>query len=117
MFNNPYSYGNYSMPTYNSYMPTNQARKIMRVNGENGAKAIQLQPNEEILALDETAPILWLAQADGAGYKSLIPYSITEYKPAPPIDFSSIEQRLAKIEGVIFNDAKSDTTGIEQSKE
>lgn len=84
--------------------------EIIHVNGENGAKALQMMPNSQALLLDDTAPIVWLAQTDGAGYKALTPYSISPYQPEPGIDLKSLDERLKKIEEVLNNDAKSNVT-------
>ena len=106
-------YGNYQpyqMPVFqNPYQsrldamqqPMAQRCEITRVNGRNGAEAFQLPPNSSTLLLDETAPIVWLAQTDGAGYKTLAPYSISPYQPAPPVDVQSLEDRVKRLEEMI----------------
>lgn len=71
---------------------------IVQVNGEGGANAFQMGPNSKTLLLDETAPIVWFVQTDGAGYKTVTPYSITPYQPAPPVDLNSLEARLTSLE-------------------
>lgn len=65
----PAGYQNPYMSRYNS-AAAQQAPKyeIIRVNGENGAQALQMSPNSEIIVLDNTAPMVWLCQTDGAGY-------------------------------------------------
>ena len=71
---------------------------IIQVRGQNGAEALQMAPNSKVLLLDETDPLIWFVQTDGAGYKTVTPYSITPYQPAPPVDLNSIEQRLSVLE-------------------
>lgn len=78
-----------------------QKTEIIHVNGENGARALQMAPNSNALLLDDTAPLVWLVQTDGAGYKTVTPYSITPYKPAPAPDIKSLEERIAKLEEVL----------------
>lgn len=73
-------------------------QQIIRVNGENGARAYQMMPNCSALLLDETAPLVWVAQTDGAGYKTITPYSITKYEPEPQPDFKDILNRLTALE-------------------
>lgn len=95
-------------------------QEIIRVNGENGARAFNLPPNSGILLLDETAPIVWLKQTDGAGYPTLTPYSITPYQAEPPIDTKSLEQRVARLEELLNGKshngtAKSKTDTAKQS--
>lgn len=85
----------YSMP---------QHTEIIKVNGKNGAEAYNMMPNSSILLLDETEPIVWLAQTDGAGYKTLKPYTITPYQPEPQVDVKTLEQRIARIE-VMLNES------------
>lgn len=85
-----------------------QRYEIIKVNGENGARAFNLTPNSSILLLDETQPIVWLAQADGAGYKTVTPYTITPFQAEPPVDTKSLEQRVARLEELL--NGKSDTS-------
>ena len=97
----------YGQQMYGQQMP--KKTEIIHVNGQNGAQAFQMMPNSQALLLDDTAPIIWLAQTDGAGSKTLTPYSITLYQPEPEIDLKDIDARLRKIEEVM-NNAKSNVT-------
>ena len=63
IINNPYNF----VPQLQ--MPAPQMQ-VTRVSGENGANAFQMGPNSSALLLDETAPIVWFVQTDGAGYKT-----------------------------------------------
>lgn len=76
-------------------------QQVLRVNGKNGVDALQMPPNSSVLALDTNAPIVWLVQTDGAGYKSPTPYSITPYQQEPPIDAKGLETRLARLEEIV----------------
>ena len=89
--NNHMSYPYWNVPMMPQY-------DIVKVNGENGANAFQMGPNSKILLLDESAPIVWFVQTDGAGYKTVTPYTITPYQPAPPVDINSLEARLTALE-------------------
>ena len=99
-----YGYGNY--PQQNPYqqrlnmMEMGQLPRyeIIRVNGENGARALQMAPNSNVLLLDETADLVWLAQTDGAGYKTVTPYTISPYQPTPQVSVSDLEARIARLE-------------------
>ncbi|MEE1048219.1 MAG: hypothetical protein U0M60_12450, partial [Clostridia bacterium] len=42
-----------------------------------------------------------LAQTDGAGYKTVTPYSITPYQAAPAQDYSNLEARIKRLEDMI----------------
>lgn len=88
-----------------------QKQEIVKVNGENGAKAYNMMPNSSALLLDVTQPLVWLVQSDGAGYKSVTAYEI---KPYTQENISSIEERLSRLEEIV--NAKSNSTGNEQKK-
>lgn len=81
--------------------PQIQSHNIIHVNGENGARSFRMAPNSQCLLLDDTAPIIWLAQTDGAGYPTLTPYSITPYQAEPAPDFNSLDARIKRLEDMI----------------
>lgn len=95
-------------PFENPYL---QRQEVIRVNGRNGAEALNLAPNSSVLLLDETASIVWLKVTDGAGYPSLTAYTITPYKEKESVDLNSLESRIAKLEAR-FNE--SNITSTEQ---
>lgn len=78
-----------------------QSQSIIRVNGENGARAFQMAPNSSVLLLDESAPIVWLSQTDGAGYKTVTPYKIEPYKQEVAPDLRSLAERITRLEEYI----------------
>lgn len=83
-------------------------REVIRVNGKPGADAFQMGPNESALLLDTTQSMVWLAQTDGAGYKTLTPYDISPHVEVVPEDkFKALEDRITRLEEKI--DAKSYT--------
>ena len=95
-------------PSYPFQQPYGQAfqqpprkTEIIHVNGENGAMAFQMMPNSQALLLDDTAPLVWLAQTDGAGYKTLTPYTITPYEQAKPVDINALNERLTRVEAML----------------
>lgn len=83
-------------------------QQVIRVNGENGARAYQMLPNSSALLLDETAPIIWLAQTDGAGYKTVTPYKIEPYVPKAQPDIKSLTDRISRLEEIINESYASD---------
>ena len=97
---NPYQMN----PAYASQVRPVNATQIIKVNGRGGAEAYQMPPNSQVLLLDETQPLLWLKQTDGAGYPSLSAYDIKPHEDAPIPDMKSLEERIAKIEEVIKNE-------------
>ena len=76
--------------------------EIVKVNGLAGAQSLRLAPNSGLIALDTTAPIVWLCQADGAGYFNPEPFSITPHRAATPEN--DIEKRLSRLEAMILGD-------------
>lgn len=111
--NNPYqgypSYGGY--PTYQKPQFPPQRIGVIRVNGKAGADALQMAPNDQALLLDETAPIVWLAQTDGAGYKTIAPYKIEPYQAEAPVDTKNLEARIKKLEEMLSDKSDSSSNG------
>ena len=111
MFNNPYinPYGmgqTYTPPVF----PQNA--QVVKVNGENGARAYQIGPNSSALLLDESGTLVWLATTDGAGYKTVTAYDITPHQAATAPDYATLEQRIKKLEDMINGySADSSATG------
>ena len=94
-----------------------QQTKVMEVTGRDGANTIQLGPDSSILALDSTAPIVWLVKTDGAGYKTLKPYDIKEHDEEKPVDhYKELEDRISKLEETI-NAKQSNTTSVKRKSE
>lgn len=92
-----------------------QEEHTVKVNGRPGAEAYQLAPNSDKLLLDSSAPIVWLVQTDGAGYKTLTPYDIVPHKETKPEDvYKTLEDRIAKLEEVV--NGKSNTTNATKRK-
>lgn len=90
--------------------------KVVEVTGRAGAEAFQMAPESSILLLDNTAPIVWLAKTDGAGYKSLKPYDIKEHEEAKPVDhLKELEDRIAKLEEAV-NVKQSNTSNASKRK-
>lgn len=92
---NPYGFGQYQQPFQTVQQ---QSVQVVKVNGENGARAYQIGPNSSALLLDESGLMVWLCTTDGAGYKTVSAYDISPHQVAPPIDYDSIEQRIKRLE-------------------
>lgn len=84
------------------YYPYTGNQQIIQVTGEAGARALQMMPNSSALLLDETAPIVWLVQTDGAGYKTVTPYKIEQYVPEAVPSMKDILDRITKLEAQIY---------------
>lgn len=107
---------NFQNPFLNPYgvpqpmmQPMAQPTQVIRVNGENGAKAYNLGANSSALLLDESGLMVWLVTSDGAGYKTVSAYDITPHKTAPAPDFGSLETRIKRLEDMINDTADSST--------
>lgn len=120
--NLPYNnaYGGFNGNQYN-YIPNSQnglqrqiQGDILRVSGINGVNALNLAPNTSVLALDETAPIVWLVSADSAGYKTPTPYDITPHKDQQAAMQSNFEERLTRLEQMV--NEQSDFKSNEQNR-
>ena len=110
---------NYQNPFFNPYgyaqqlpgqmmQPMAQQTQVVRVNGENGAKAYNLGANSSALLLDESGLMVWLVTSDGAGYKTVSAYDITPHQAAPAPDWGNLEGRIRRLEDLI-NGNSADT--------
>lgn len=82
-------------------------QQVVRVNGENGAKAYQIGANSSALLLDESGLLVWLVTSDGAGYKTVSAYDISLHQEVPPPDFGSLENRIRKLEEIINGNTRN----------
>ncbi len=79
----------------NPYMARQQ---IIRVNGAASAQQYAMPPSSSVLLLDENSPLLYLAQTDGAGYKTVTTFKIEAYNPEPQAAQTSLEERIKRLE-------------------
>ena len=105
-FQNPFigSYG-YGQAMPGQYMPPGiqqaPAQQVVRVNGENGARAFQIGANSSALLLDESGLMVWLVTSDGAGYKTVQAYDIAPHQTAPSPDYGGLENRIKRLEEIV----------------
>lgn len=102
---NPYQGVNPSYIQGQTNIHNANGNQIVKVNGRGGADAYQMPPNSQALLLDETQPIVWLKQTDGAGYPTVSAYDITPHEEVKMPDMKSLEERIAKIEEVLKNES------------
>ena len=88
-----------------------QPVQVVKVNGENGARAYQIGANSSALLLDESGLMVWLVTSDGAGYKTVNAYDITPHKAEPAPDYGSLESRIKRLEELI-NEHAADTSAV-----
>ena len=92
---NPYGAAQFQPQTYQAPV------QVVRVTGENGARAYQIGANSSALLLDESGLMVWLVTSDGAGYKTVAAYDIVPHKEAPAPDYGSLESRIKRLEGMM----------------
>ena len=97
---NPYSFMN---PYQQQMQPPQPQTQVVKVNGENGAKAYAMGANSSALLLDESGLMVWLVTTDGAGYKTVSAYDIKPHQEMPKPDYSTLESRIERLE-MIVND-------------
>lgn len=116
-----YGYNDLYNPLVNPYMPNpgqnpyqqQPKQEVVKVNGENGARAFPMGPSSSALLLDESGVIVWLVTTDGAGYKSVSAYDITPHQTAPVPDMSGFEERISRLEEFV-NGFTSDITAAQR---
>ena len=119
MYNQFPQYGSQFMPQMQPFHPWGQnlqRQEIVRINGENGARAYQMAPNSNALLMDESAPLVWLVQTDGAGYKTVTPYTITPYQAQSEPDYNSLDARIKRLEEML-DGKKSDAGNAKRGKQ
>ena len=100
----------YQSPYFNPYgfmqqaqipqavQPPTPPTQVVKVNGENGAKAYNIGANSSALLLDESCTMVWLITTDGAGYKTVSAYDIVPHQTTPAPDYGSLETRIQTVE-------------------
>ena len=110
----PYGMMPYQAPYQSPAIQAPQSQ-VVRVNGENGARAYQIGANSSALLLDESGAMVWLVTTDGAGYKTVAPYDIVPHQSAPAPDFSALETRVQRLEEMINGNSRN--TGPARKKQ
>ena len=118
-----YEYGNplYNPminPYLNAQRPYQQQPKqeVVKVNGENGARAFQMPANSSALLLDESGVIVWLVTTDGAGYKTVAPFDISPHEVAPAPNYSDLEQRIAALERMMNSGTSGNSSDAQRTE-
>jgi hypothetical protein len=113
------AFGNNLGMSYGAWSPQIPRRGITKVHGEQGAQTLQMQPDDQCIALDETTPegktIIWVITTDSRGIKTLCkPYEVSDYIPKPPVDVDDLNNRMKRMEEFLyakFGDASPDGAG------
>lgn len=81
--------------------PPLQPQQVVQVNGKSSVEQLKLAPNSSLLAMDTTAPIVWLCKSDSVGAIFAQAYDITPHIEKPPVDVDVLEERLTAIESML----------------
>ena len=101
---NPYGFMN---PYQQQMQPTQPPVQVVKVNGENGAKAYTIGANSSALLLDESGLMVWLVTSDGAGYKTVSAYDIKPHQELPKPDYVSLESRIERLEMIVNGNSRN----------
>ena len=111
---NPYQIGQCQQPMVPQQPLAPQ--QVVKVNGENGARAYQMGANSSALLLDESGTIVWLKTTDGAGFPTVSPYDITPHVQAQPTEWTSLESRIARLEEIVNGNTADSATAKRKTK-
>ena len=106
MYQNPFFQGN----------PPLQPQQVVQVNGKASVDQLKLAPNSSLLAMDTTAPIVWLCKTDSVGAIFAQPYDISPHVEKPPVDVNALEERLIAIETILAGMEKKNESNVNVSK-
>lgn len=75
---NPNGYQNNNYAQQMQQQPQPQMNQYAFVNGIEGAKSFQLQPNQTIMLMDSESPTIFMKQSNNMGQSTLKYYRLTE---------------------------------------
>ena len=102
---------------YFQLTPPLRPQQVTQVNGKASVEQLKLAPNSSLLAMDTTAPIVWLCKTDSVGAIFAQPYDITPHVEKPPVDINALEERLIAIENMIAGmEIKNEKPNVAVSK-
>lgn len=95
---NQYPFGNYPYTPMNGVtdMYGSQSTNVIKVNGREGANEFKMRPNCSALLLDQSQPIVWFKQTDGAGYPTVTGYKLTPLEN-PENELAGIQNAVASL--------------------
>lgn len=106
MYQNPFFQGT----------PPLQPQQVVQVNGKASVDQLKLAPNSSLLAMDTTAPIVWLVKTDSIGAIQAVAYDITPHIEKPPVDVNALEERLIAIESMLMEKKNESNVTVSKSK-
>lgn len=76
-------------------------QQIVQVSGADSLNSLQMAPNSSLLAMHQTAPIVYLCQSDGVGKITFTAYDIAPHKDEAVVLRESIDARIAALEAAV----------------
>ena len=75
---------------------------VLQISGKESIAQMQMPPNSSLIAMDSSAPMVWLCVSDGVGKITATPYDITPHiDKQPPSPLEAFEERFTKLEQTI----------------
>ena len=116
----PYPYTPPYQPQQAFYPQMQPQQQIVQVNGKASIEALKLPPNSSLLAMDTSAPMVWMCVSDGVGRVTATPYDVSVHKEEEKKEaeetakkLETIEKKISEIEEKIndksYDDAKNIT--------
>lgn len=109
---------NQATNNFNPVQPQATRQEIIQVNGLDGAKAYQMQPNSQIILLDLNNPTVYIKQTDGANFPTITTYQLIPVETVAAEEKgtnNNIELRLKKLEE-FMGELTNEQSVIEQPK-
>lgn len=91
---------------YNQYFGVQQQQQrygIQKVNGRSNAEMFPLLPNDSVLLLDVSAPVVHLVQTDSMGARTVNSYQIKEIEEPKPITSENLTKTLEEFQNRMIN--------------
>lgn len=105
--NFPYFNGNNNQPNYGNNFtqpqPQQQLNTYAFVNGLEGAKAYQVQPNQTMLLMDSDNPIAYMKTANAMGQSTLRYFKLIEINET---ELKTPQQKTSEIDPSLFASKK-----------
>ena len=104
MYENPYMGNMQNYMGYRNPVSFSQQMQLNKVNGLEGAKAFQMNPNSQAALFDLNEDIFYLKTTDSAGYPMIDIYEFKKREPKaePKADYVTREE-FEELRGMILN--------------
>lgn len=76
-------------------------QQVLQVNGRESIEKLRMSPNSSLLAIDQTAPIIWFCSSDGIGTVTATPFDYTRHEDAPEPTIDSVQTQLDELKASV----------------